>query len=83
MARMAIFTTGNSISLFFSLILWNVSNADNTKKQNNTNFSVEGDGLMVMSIDNLPTELAAESSNHFGSMLSSLIPKMVGFSCCL
>jgi len=34
---------------------------------------------MVMSIDNLPTELAAESSNHFGSMLSSLIPKMVGF----
>lgn len=40
-------------------------------------FSLEGEGLMVMSIDNLPTEMAAEASKYFGDSLSSLIPKMV------
>lgn len=38
--------------------------------------SIEGEGLMVMSIDNLPTEMAAEASHYFGDSLSSLIPKM-------
>jgi len=39
--------------------------------------SLEGEGLLVMAIDNLPTEMAAEASSYFGSALIDLVKKLV------
>ncbi|MCE1247076.1 MAG: hypothetical protein LWY06_10565 [Firmicutes bacterium] len=37
----------------------------------------EEDGVLVLAVDNLPCELAAESSEYFGSVLLSYIPKIL------
>ena len=38
---------------------------------------VEGPGLVVMAVDNLPCELPRESSEHFSSVLKDLVPALV------
>jgi len=38
---------------------------------------VEGPGLVVMAVDNLPCELPRESSEHFSSVLRGLVPALV------
>lgn len=38
---------------------------------------VEGDGPVVMSIDNLPCEIPAESSTHFSTALKGMLPDLV------
>lgn len=38
---------------------------------------VEGDGVVVLAVDNLPCELAAESSKFFGDILIKFIPDLL------
>jgi alpha-aminoadipic semialdehyde synthase len=38
----------------------------------------EGDGPAVMAVDNLPCELARESSDHFSTVLRDMIPALAG-----
>jgi len=40
-------------------------------------FSVEGDGLMYCSIDNIPAQLPREATDYFGKLLLPWIPEMV------
>jgi alpha-aminoadipic semialdehyde synthase len=42
----------------------------------------EGDGVLVLAVDNLPCELAAESSEYFGSVLLPYIPKILDANQC-
>lgn len=44
---------------------------------------IGGNGILMVTIDNLPAELPRDASNHFGSALKSLLPPIVqssGFS---
>lgn len=38
---------------------------------------LNGDGIVVLATDNLPTELAKEATNHFGDVLLPFLPNMV------
>jgi alpha-aminoadipic semialdehyde synthase len=40
-------------------------------------YNINGDGIQIMSIDNLPTELPEDSSKYFGNQLVQLIPSLV------
>lgn len=40
-------------------------------------FSVEGDGLLYCSIDNIPAQLPREATDYFGKLLLPWIPEMV------
>ena len=39
-------------------------------------FSFDGPGVLVCSIDNMPTQLPLEATTYFGSKLLPLIPQM-------
>ena len=38
---------------------------------------IDGNGVLIQAIDNLPTELAREATNHFGNSLTPWIREMV------
>ena len=40
-------------------------------------YADKGEGVQIMSIDNLPTELPEDSSKYFGNQLVPLIPSLV------
>jgi alpha-aminoadipic semialdehyde synthase len=42
----------------------------------NAQDGVQGAGLVIMAVDNLPCELARESSQHFSSVLRSMVPEL-------
>ena len=52
-------------------------NNPHIQKKTNFIYSMEGDGIQIMSIDKLPTELPIDSSQHFSSSLFPYIIELV------
>ena len=44
--------------------------------------SIAGNGIVLMSIDNLPAQLPREATDYFGSRLYPFLPDMVQYSYC-
>lgn len=47
----------------------------------NTTGGFQGDGVVVLAVDNLPSELSREASEHFGEKLLPYIPEIVKADC--
>ena len=43
---------------------------------NTTQDSLDGDGVMMLGVDILPSELPREASNHFGELLTPFVPAL-------
>ncbi|MCK4572444.1 hypothetical protein KAT89_05955, partial [candidate division WOR-3 bacterium] len=43
-------------------------------------YGIEGDGIVIMAVDILPTELPRESSIYFSNILKGFIPEIVNAS---